>query len=248
MIRLLPYLVLAIVLLSPDRARAQALVADLTSHLIAITTGFTGTEVVLFGAIDGDGDGEVVVVVRGPEQPVVVRRKERVLGMWLNRRQVTFASVPGFYALATSRPLADILRPEVLQRQRIGTEQLGLAPARALGEAELEAFRTALVRNKQGEGLFPTQPGQVSFLGGRLFRTTVNFPSNVPTGTYQVQVFLVRDGQVAGAQTTPLLISKLGVSAEIVDFAYRRSIVYGLVAVLIAVVAGWAASAMFRRG
>lgn len=245
MIRLLPLLLLAALLWPASEAKAQALVADLTSHLIAITTGFTGTEVVLFGAIDGEG--EVVVVVRGPEQPVVVRRKERVLGIWLNRTQVTYRSVPGFYALASSKPLAEILRPDVMQRQRIGTQNLGLAPTRPLADSDLDAFGAALVRNKQAEGLFPAQIGQVSFLGGRLFRTTVTFPSNVPTGTYQVQVFLVRAGAVAGAQTTPLLISKLGVSAEIVDFAYRRSILYGLVAVLIAVMAGWAASAMFRR-
>jgi len=224
-------------------ARAQTLVADLTSHLIAITTGFTGTDVVLFGAIDGDGD--VVVVVRGPETPVEVRRKERTLGIWLNRADMTFAEVPGFYSIASTKPIAQLAKPEVLERYHIGLEHLALVPVDP-GD-EIEQFRQALVRNKQREGLFPTTTGSVSFVGSRLFRTTVSFPANVPTGSYQVWVYLIRNGQVQGAQTTPLLVSPLGLSADIVDFAYRRALAYGLIAVAIAALAGWLSSVVFRR-
>ncbi len=224
-------------------ARAQALVADLTNHLIAITTGFTGTEVVLFGAIEGDGD--VIVVVRGPENPVEVRRKERTAGIWLNRSDMTFADVPGFYSIAATRPIEQLARPEVLERNHIGVDHLGLEPIDPTDEVDV--FRQALIRNKQREGLFPTAAGTVTFVGSRLFRTTVTFPANVPTGSYQVSVFLMRNGQVQGAQTTPLLVSQLGLSADIVDFAYRRALLYGLIAVVVAVMAGWLGSVAFRR-
>jgi uncharacterized protein (TIGR02186 family) len=229
--------------LVPGPARAQALVADLTNHLIAITTGFTGTEVVLFGAIDGDGD--VVVVVRGPETAVEVRRKERTAGIWLNRSDMTFADVPSFYTIASTRPLDQLARPEVLERNRIGVDHLALEAVDAT--PEVDQFRKALIRNKQREGLYPSQVGTVTFVGSRLFRTTVSFPANVPTGSYQVSVFLLRNGQVAGAQTTPLLVSQLGLSADIVEFAYRRAAVYGLIAVLVAAMAGWLGSVAFRR-
>ncbi len=224
-------------------ARAQALVADLTNHLIAITTGFTGTEVVLFGAIEGEGD--VIVVVRGPEQPIEVRRKERTLGIWLNRSDMTFADVPGFYTIASTRPIEQLARPEVLTRYRIGVGHLALEAVDPTDQ--VDQFRQALIRNKQREGLFPTTVGTVTFVGSRLFRTTVAFPANVPTGSYQVSVFLMRNGQVQGAQTTPLLVSQLGLSADIVDFAYRRAILYGLISVLVAAVAGWLGSVAFRR-
>jgi uncharacterized protein (TIGR02186 family) len=224
-------------------ARAQALVADLTNHLIAITTGFTGTEVVLFGAIEGDGD--VVVVVRGPETAVEVRRKERTVGVWLNRSDMTFADVPSFYAIASTRPLDQLARPDVLDRNRIGLDHLALEPVDPT--QEVDAFRKALIRNKQREGLWPAQVGTVTFVGSRLFRTTVGFPANVPTGSYQVSVFLLRNGQVQGAQTTPLLVSQLGLSADIVDFAYRRAAIYGVVAVIVAAMAGWLGSVAFRR-
>jgi uncharacterized protein (TIGR02186 family) len=235
-------LVLALIGL-PGAARAQALVADLTNHLIAITTGFTGTEVVLFGAIEGDGD--VVVVVRGPETAVEVRRKERTAGIWLNRSDMTFADVPSFYTVASTRPLEQLARPEVLVRNRIGLDHLGLEAIDP--SPEFEEFRKALIRNKQREGLWPVQTGTVTFVGSRLFRTTVSFPANVPTGSYQVSVFLIRNGQVQGAQTTPLLVSQLGLSADIVDFAYRRAAIYGVIAVIVAALAGWLGSVAFRR-
>src|SRR3984893_18268925 len=86
-----------------SEARGQALGADLTGHLIAITTGFTGASVVLFGATDGPGD--IVVSVRGPEREMTVRRKERIVGIWINTDDLTFAKVPSFYDIAASRPL-----------------------------------------------------------------------------------------------------------------------------------------------
>jgi uncharacterized protein (TIGR02186 family) len=242
--RLLVLAVVALLAHATDRpAHAQALVADLTSHLIAITTGFTGTEVVLFGAIDGDGD--VIVVVRGPETPVEVRRKERTLGVWLNRRDMTFADVPGFYSVASTKPIEQVAKPEVLERYHIGVDHLALEPIDPT--AQVDVFRQALIRNKQRDGLFPAANGTVTFVGSRLFRTTVSFPSNVPTGSYQVSVFLMRNGQVQGAQTTPLLVSQLGLSADMVEFAYRQGLVYGIIAVIVAAMAGWLGSVAFRR-
>src|SRR6201988_33350 len=92
---------------SKSAARAEGLVADLTSHLIAITTGFTGASVVLFGATDGPGD--VVVAVRGPDRQMTVRRKSRVAGIWVNTEKLMFANVPSFYAMVAKRPLKAII-------------------------------------------------------------------------------------------------------------------------------------------
>ncbi len=228
-------------------ARAQPIIADLTSHLIAITTGFTGTEVVLFGATDGEGD--IIVTVRGPEATVRVRRKEPVLGVWINRTAATFRQVPQYYALAATRPVEDILRGEARLRPLIGLDALQsqLTPSRTLPEQENLAFRAALVAGKQDAGLYPRVTAPITVLGNRLFRTTVAFPSNVPTGNYQVSVYLVRDGRIVGVQTTPLVVSQLGFAAEMVDFARRHAWLYGLAAVAMAVLAGWLGSFIFRR-
>ncbi|MEI6558848.1 MAG: TIGR02186 family protein [Rhodospirillaceae bacterium] len=234
-------------LLWSSATTAQALVADLSSHLIAITTGFTGTEVVLFGAVDGPG--EVAVVVLGPKARVTVRRKERLAGLWMNRRAVVFEQVPGFYALATSRPLDGLAPEPVLARHGIGLDRLVFNPAggRAFAPADLAAFREALVRAKLEAGLYAGGDGQVTFLGKRLFRTNLFFPATVATGTYTVSVFLFRDRDVVSAQTTPLIVGKTGVGAELSEFAQRRPVWYGLAAVFGACLIGWGAGTLLGR-
>ncbi len=243
------WIVLAGLLLSPcalsGAASAQALVADLTSHLIAITTGFSGAEVTLFGAAEGEGD--VIVVVRGPDVRAIVREKRPTMGVWLNRDRMQFEDVPGFYAMASNKSVEEIAPPDLRERHKIGVETLTLKSPQPATPARVAEFREALIRTKQALGLYPQTVGAVTFVGARLFRTTISFPATVPTGAYQVSVYLVRDGRLIGAQTTPLLISKLGVSAEVVDFAHNNPLWYGLVAVAVAVLAGWAASLPFRR-
>ncbi|MEI8394951.1 MAG: TIGR02186 family protein [Rhodospirillaceae bacterium] len=248
--RLLPVVALLVLafaaLLWRGAGAAQSLEADLSSHLIAITTGFTGSEVVLFGAVDGPG--EVAVVVVGPKTRATVRRKERVGGVWMNRRSAGFEQVPVFYALATSRPLAALVGESVLVRNEIGLDRLPLNPVGFSGPpAEAASFREALIRGKLDAGLYSESDGQVRFLGKRLFRTTIFFPANVATGIYTVSVFLFRDRDVASASTTPLVISKTGLSAEISEFATERPALYGLTAVLGAFLIGWAAGSLFRK-
>ena len=225
-------------------ARAEALVADLTSHLIAITTGFTGASVVLFGAIDGPGD--VAVVVRGPDRDVTVRRKSRVAGIWMNSEEVIFGNVASFYFVAASRPLEEIISPATAAFYRLGVTNLEMKPEGMTPPHLADEFVTAFVRTQQRARLFPNSLGKVNFIGERLFRTTIEFPSNVPTGTYLVQVFLVRDRDVVSGQTTPLVVSKVGIDADVFGFAGRQPGLYGAIAVLTAMAAGWLASLPFR--
>ena len=236
-------------------ARAAGFVADLSDHLIAITTAFTGTEVLLFGALEPpDGrerpeDGGVAVVVRGPETEAGVRRKARVGPVWAFTAEERFRDVPSFYAVASSKPLAELAEPAELARHQIGVDDLRLEPSRPgrLGPAEQAAFRAALIRGKQRQGLYPERVGRVSFLGGTLFRTRLAFPARVPPGTYDVQVFRFEGGRVAHAQASALDISKVGLEADLYDLARRQPALYASAAILAAVLAGWGASVLFRR-
>jgi uncharacterized protein (TIGR02186 family) len=236
---------LGFLLLSPAPARADAVVADLSSHLIAITTGFTGASVVLFGATDGPAD--VVAVVRGPERDVTIWRKEKIAGIWANAEAVTFANVPSFYAVAASRPLEGLMQPSAAALYRVGVRNLKFEAKSDVAPDRLRLFSDALIGVQQRAGVFAATTGKIAFLGDRLFRTTISFPANVPTGSYLVEIFLVRDNDVIGAQTTPLVVSKVGVDAAVFDFARRDALAYGAIAVLIAAMAGWFASLPFRN-
>jgi len=225
---------------------ADPLVVDLSNHLVAITTGFAGTTVLLFGAVEGDGD--VVVVVRGPAQTEMVRRKERVMGIWVNHAQAVISDAPSYYRVAASRTLDQIVAVSTLERHQIGLDHLAMKVRRRDISVSDDDYRKALLRLKESAGLYARLPGVVSFIGHRLFRTEIDFPANVPTGIYTVEVFLMKDGEVSSAQTTPLIISKIGVGSQVFDFAMHRAALYGIFAVLLAAAAGWLAAVAFRRG
>ncbi len=241
----------AMVLVSgfPAIAQAQPLVADLSEYRVAITTGFTEAKVLLFGAVDGEG--EIVVVVHGPRETVTVRRKERTAYIWLNGDEVTFRNVPAFYQVMATEQPGDWLPIRLRERHQIGVEYLKL-PLATAGVAGLEPpdvgeFRAALVRNKLRLGLYEAATGPIRMLSARLFRTDLLFPANVPTGIYTVEVFLVRDGEVVEAEQIPLFVSKSGVSAEIYQRAQDNGVLYGIAAVIFALFAGLGANAAFRK-
>lgn len=242
-------LMLALVPAWPARSAAP-LVADLSKHLVAITTGFAGTEVLLFGAVEETApgkSGDVVVVVRGPTRRETVRRKDRQAGIWMNAARAEIDNAPAYYRVAATRPLQDLASPAVLARHEIGLEHLGL-DIRAKGPgADPAIFRQALMRLKQEQGLYSSGVGDIDFLSHRLFRTDVAFPANVPVGTYLVQVYLIQDGKIINTQTTPLVVSKIGLGADVYDFAHRHAALYGIIAIILAVSAGWLAAATFRR-
>jgi uncharacterized protein (TIGR02186 family) len=238
-------LLLTLLLLVGQPARAQQLVADLTDHLVAITTGFHGADVTLFGAIEGGGD--VVVVVRGPERETVVRRKSRNAGIWLNTRSVSFGNAPGFYQIFSTKPVEEVVPASLRQLNEIGVDQLKLTPVGRFSHEEVPNFRAALIDRQQAAGLYGHGAGRIEMLGDKLFRATLAFPPNVPTGTYTIQVYLLRKGDIIAAQTTPLIISETGFEADVNQFATDQAVLYGIVAVLAAAMAGWGASLLFRN-
>jgi uncharacterized protein (TIGR02186 family) len=220
------------------------IIADLEPYLIKVTTGFAGTDLLMFGTTDGPGD--VILVVRGPIRNLAVRRKQQIAGIWVNADKVTFGDVPTFYAATSSRPLNEILPESALDSQQIGVERLHLGTVKAERETDIDEFRAALIRNKQRQGLFAPDVAKVTFLEQRLFRAKVHFPDNVPTGNYAIDFLLVRDGEIVSAQGRTLSISKIGIGADIFEFAHEESVAYGLLAIFGALMAGWVAHLVFR--
>lgn len=244
-LRVLSAVLGAVALLATPRAVPADLVAALSNHLVAVTTGFSGSEVLLFGTTDGQGD--VVVVVRGPEDVATVHRKGRSFGIWINEADMAFAGVPGFWSIATSRPLNEIMPEGVAAFHQLGLTHVRLTPLEPTSLRRIAEFRAALIRNRQREGLYATEPGEIVFLGNRLFRTDIWIPANAPIGTYTVAIFLVRDGDVVSAETTPLVVGKVGFEAQVFEMAHRHPPLYGVIAVLLAAMAGWLANLAFRR-
>ena len=226
-------------------ARAEPVVADLSKYVISIDSGFTGTDVLLYGAVEDEGD--LVIVVRGPTEHVIVRRKERVAGIWMNRDTVEFDDVPAYYTVASNRPLEEIAQLNFRALHQIGLDALRLDAVGDLPADVVAPFREALIRNRVRDGLYSNDVGTMKILSNRLFSATLHFPANVPEGSYRAEVFLIRDGAVISAEQTPLFVNKSGFQWQINHYAHAQPELYGLAAILVALTAGWLAAAVFRK-
>ncbi|PWR21451.1 TIGR02186 family protein [Zavarzinia aquatilis] len=240
-------------LLAPAAARADSLMTDLSQRLIAITSSFTGSSILVFGAVvpDGPGKRDVVVVLRGPDQSIRVRKKERVFGIWVNNEALAFEGVPAFYAVAATRPLAEIDAGADFARHQIGLDDLKLRERSANGaeeeKPETPDFRAAIRRLKLGQGLYASPMSPVTFVGPNLFRAEFQFPSNVPVGSYKAEIYLFSDGDLVGANSSALFVDKTGLERWIYKSAMNYPALYGLAAIAIAVGIGWTAALVFRK-
>lgn len=236
------------VALTASPAQADDLDVDLSKPDVRLDVSFEGADLLLFGAKDQVGD--VIVVVRGPQKPTSVRLKERIAGVWVNTDEVVYDNAPAFYAVATSRPVEDLLPEAVLDAEQIGAERLGLSisakPEGATTET-LEDFTDGLLRNMARRNLYTLVPGEIRLIGKQLFRTDLWFPANVSVGDYSIDTYLVKDGRMQSKKTTHLAVHKVGIEAQVYDFAHEHALIYGLLAIVIAVVSGWTANAVFKK-
>ena len=234
-------------LLASAPASAREIVADLSAHEIAITAGFDGAELLLFGHSEQADD--VIVIVRGPDSPTTVRRKERVAGIWVNGAEISFPSAPGFYFVAVTDGLRDAGTLEtILSETGLGARYLGLPPARPdTSAAQAEEFRSALIELRSRQRLFATTPSRIEMQAGGLFRANVPFPAATPIGNYVVTVYHIVDGWPVEGVSTPLKVRKAGFGAWLYDFAHEHPPAYGIIAILVAGFAGWVGGVAFRK-
>jgi len=238
----------------PEEPASQEQVqSDISTREIAIQSNFTGIEILIFGSVDfsdsrtpGEGTYDVIAVVRGPDEPIILRKKERVAGIWVNGPGKTYSTVPGFYAVLSTRPVRAIASDETLKELGIGLSDLDFGRY-TQGDPQEQAYRSAMIRLNEQKKLFQERDAAVKFIGRSLFRATVALPVAVPTGRYTVDVYLFRDGAVASKSQGSLQVTKAGIEQLVYALAFKRPFLYGLVGVIIAVLAGLAGWFAFRR-
>lgn len=245
----------AIILLAlalPVAAQEQ-IVAGMSQNRVSITADFDGSEILIYGAVKRDtpapedkGPLEVIVTVEGPSTPVAVRRKDRVAGIWINNASVRIDSAPSFYAVATTGPLNHILSDVDNLRYGITIERV----IRAIGIAD-EAdkageFILALLRVRTNEGRYRLLEGKVELTEETLFRADIVLPANLTEGEYKVRLFLLRDKRVIDSQERVIGVRKEGLERFVFNLAQEQPLIYGLVSLVLAALAGWGASAAFR--
>ena len=242
-------LIFLLAALASTEARADSLATDLSDHEIGITSSFAGTNLLLFGTKGAgwaDEDLDVIVVVRGPETPMKVWRKERIAGIWIKSAPVAFDNVPGYYAIASNRPLKFVASTEYLRKNNIGPQNLVLVSVEDVDVSAAIELRRAIIQNRREAGLYFEIDDAVTFSGGGLFRTDIHFPANVPVGDYRILIVLLKDGVEVDRTSRVLTVGKQGIERQLYSFAYESPALYGLFAIVFAVAAGWAAALIFR--
>ncbi|MDQ0465923.1 uncharacterized protein (TIGR02186 family) [Caulobacter ginsengisoli] len=241
-----------------------AVSAVLTETEVKVNSGFRGATISVYGAVfDPQGrPADVVVVIAGPEQPLRIARKSQVAGIWLNSRPVVFRGAPGFYRVASSRPLGEVARFADLRRLGLGLDHLAIsAPMERRIEtrygvrdmvvnqlgADYFDWRSAVIRLKQKAGLYSADPAGVRYVDRGLFQAQVVLPADAPTGLYKTRIILFQDGRPVSVRDRTLTVEKVGVERALYLLAHRHPWLYGLASMALALAAGWAASRVFRR-
>lgn len=244
-------LFLLIALLCLSAQRDPILVPEVSQHEVQVRQGFTGTELLLFGAIlDPAGrragqDYDIVVVLKGPTMPVQVREKERVAGIWLNAESTAFRSAPSFFAVAASSPISEIVDERTAAIYELGLEFIQLSPTGAIDPDQQQRFVAGLVDLKSRQSLYKQDMAGVRISEQVLYQARIALPSNVQTGTYTAETFAITRGRVIASAIAEVEVRKVGFERFIELFSQEQSLLYGLLAVLMSVGMGWMAGRLF---
>jgi len=234
-------------------AAKPLLVPDISSRQVEIRYTFSGTQLLLFGAVvypDGRTPTEpvdIAVVLRGPVQPILVREKRKIAGIWMNADSSRFRSAPSFYAVASSHPIGDLVDERTAAIYELGVHNLQLSPGSAALPDRERHFEEGLLDLRSRQGLYSESPHGVEITGGVLYRAVITIPSQVPVGTYTAETFLIERGRVLAVATRDIEIDKSGFERFVAVAARRHRLLYGLTCVLLSLALGWSAAAGFRR-
>jgi uncharacterized protein (TIGR02186 family) len=237
-------------------AFAEHLTVALSTGEVKISSNFTGAPVTLFGVIERDGQSvsrsggyRVATLVQGPPESIIVRRKDRIVGVWANSASEIILAPPSFYMVNATGTIAGLAPKPTLERYRLGFDnaQFDYRNRSQANDPRADEFRKAFLRIKENAGLYTENENAVEFIGDSVFRTTVWVPANSPVGHYRVSVFLFADGTLLARADQSFRISKTGFEQYMSAFAREKSFVYGFLCAALAIATGWLGGVIFRR-
>ncbi len=233
--------------------REPVLVPDVSQSRVEVRQGFTGANLLLYGAVidpSGTAGGtpyDIVVVLKGPTEPIRLREKERIAGIWMNAGSSDFRSAPSFFAVASSSPIEEIVDPRTAAIYELGTEFIQLSPSGQIEPEEQARFAAGLVEMRQRAGLYKEDAQGVRISEGVLYQARIALPSNVTTGKYTAETFAIANGRVLASATADIEVVKVGLEGRVVYAAERWSLFYGLGAIALSLAMGWMAGRFFPK-
>lgn len=239
-------IVLGLMLLRSHGVDAADLSLKLEPQVVQIGAFYNGTTVEVQGSIPADAEALVRVV--GDREELHLKKKGKAGGLlWMNTGDVTFRNAPKVFMLYTSKETAkNIESPQLGLGFAVLQNQVEISPADGDNDFLFKEF----VRLKYNEGLYTRnydvlQYG-ISENGMKSLQTALQISPRMQPGSYTVELIVIRDGKVVGKVSEPLKIKQVGFPAQLSALAFGHSLLYGVLAVLIAIAAGLLSGVLFK--
>lgn len=232
-------------------AQAEDVVLGLSKDSVAITANFDGSDILVFGAVKRETaipktPLQVIVTIAGPYKPIVVRRKAKRFGIWINTESAKIEAAPSFYAVATSAPWGDVITKSQDEAHQVSVTRAIEARQTAPQNADQERFTQAVIRIRTDENLYQILENKVSIDQQTLFRASIEMPANLTEGSYDTRILLTREGKVISTFNTEIEVRKVGLERFLFNLSREQPLIYGLLSLAIAIFAGWGASGLFN--
>ncbi len=247
-------LIAAITLIATPLLAQETVVVDLSQNRVEITATYSGSDIFVFGAVKrdtplppGTGPLDVAIVIEGPLETVTVRKKEKKFGIWVNSDAVEVQDAPSFFTIATTRPLEEMLNEGERRDYAIGLDFAVRPQPQSEVESDLESFADAIVRIRKANGLYSEREGLINLTEDTLFEADILLPANLVEGDYTARIYLVRDKNIVADAAVEIVVRKAGLEAWLYDLSRNNALLYGLMSLFVALVAGYGASEIFRR-
>jgi uncharacterized protein (TIGR02186 family) len=234
--------------------RADAASLSVSPRRVWVTSRYHGATLQVHVVAPSGSD--IALELEGKRKDVAFNQKGNVFFLWMNVGEVTVGNAPQAYMLFTSTERRGLAPPETLKRLGLGLEALGPeieTRGEGIGrETVLQEFynykkKRGLYRLSYGS-LRPERGAPGPDGGGRdAYSARIHLPSRVPVGLYEVTLLVFKDGGLVERRSETVAIEKVGLPLLVSRLARDHPGEYGLVAIIVAVVAGYAVGFLFSH-
>lgn len=227
---------------------AQALTCKVAPTAIPINLMYHGTTLAVTG--DSAPGDDLIVKVSSETVDVHLKYKGKASGfLWMKMGNMEFKNVPNVYMLYSTGSVKNLLNESGRAANMIGYDAIraGSEMERSDGKEVEAKWFDEFLKFKKADLLYNSTEGTITRQGNQ-FSLNVDWPFQAPPATYTVDVFAVRDGNIVDKNSATFTVAQTGIVKQLSGMAFNNSALYGFVAVVIAMVAGFAVGAVFKGG
>lgn len=232
---------------------AGTLSLDAPPSAVSIGTTYNGSILAVSGRVTAKD--EVVIRFVGTPRDLHLKRKGKAFGLlWMNMDSVTFSNAPSVCIIGSAKPIPQLAADGTIAAGADRAASLGLDGLANQMEVEPEAVDKAtlfreLLKMKQEEGLYSELGGIVQYgtteSGMKSFTARIPLPSRLSPGSYRLEAYVVAEGLVVFEKTYPVQASLTGMPHIMYSMAINHSLLYGLLATIVAILGGLLMAVLF---